>query len=55
MEEARRHGLAASWAKDNLTMHFEALPRMGDGGCDINYRFTDDEVYIQNERKTNEN
>ena len=42
---------AASWTKDNLTLYYEAVQRDG-GGCDVNYRFTDDEVYIQ--RKGNQ-
>ena len=51
------------WTKQNLTMHFEVLPRNGlsqrsdissavdYSGCDVNYRFTDDESYISKERK----
>lgn len=33
------------YRKDNLTFSCETIARMGSGGCDINYRFTDDEVF----------
>ena len=44
-----------SWSKENVTMYFEVVPRTGRGGCDVNYRFTDDEVYITRKGKENEN
>lgn len=59
----RRHAARSCWTKQNLTMHFEALSRNGLSlrsgtslavdfpGCDVNYRFTDDESYISKERK----
>ena len=42
---------AESWTKGNLTFYFEVVPRPAGGGCDVNYRFTDDEVFISKERK----
>ena len=45
---------AESWTKGNLTFYFEAVPRPAGGGCDVNYRFTDDEVYIPTKGKANE-
>ena len=50
MEPAHK-AAASCWAKQNLTMHFEAVQRPGGFECDVNYRFTDDESYISNERK----
>lgn len=44
-------GAPARWTRENLTMHFEVVPRGGadaipaSGGCDVDYRFTDDEVF----------
>jgi hypothetical protein len=35
-----------SWTKQNLTFHFEVVSRVQGGGCDVDYRFTDDEAYI---------
>ena len=35
-----------SWTKQNLTFHFEVVSRMQGGGCDVDYRFTDDEAYV---------
>ena len=35
-----------SWTKQNLTFHFEVVSRMHGGGCDVDYRFTDDEAYV---------
>ena len=45
----------ASWSKANLTFYFEIVPRAYGAGCDVNYRFTDDEVYIPTKGKANEN
>ena len=45
---------AVSWTKQNLTFHFEAVPRPNGGGCDVDYRFTDDEAYILTKGKSNE-
>ncbi len=45
---------AARWTKENLTFHYEVLPREG-GGCDVNYRFSDDEVYIPRKEQNHEN
>lgn len=42
----------SSWTKKNLTFHFDVVSRTGGGECDVNYRFTDDESFISNERKT---
>ena len=42
---------AESWTKGNLTFYFEVVPRPVGGGCDVDYRFTDDEVFISKERK----
>lgn len=44
-------GGAESWTKGNLTFYFEVVPRPVGGGCDVDYRFTDDEVFISKERK----
>ena len=47
------HGHAESfplhYEKQNLAFDFDIKPRP-DGGCDLNYRFTDDETLIPNER-----
>jgi len=45
---------AVNWTKKNLTFYFEAVPRAQGGGCDVNYRFTDDEAYILTKGKANE-
>ncbi len=46
---------ATNHVKRNLTFYHEAIPRSS-GGCDVNYRFTDDEVYVSNMKgKANEN
>ena len=45
---------AFNHVKRNLTFYHEVLPRSS-GGCDVNYRFTDDEVYISRKGKANEN
>ena len=46
----------ASWTKQNLSFHFETVPRPGGGGCDVDYRFTDDEAYVLSTKgKTDEN
>ena len=37
----------SSWTKKNLTFHFEVVPRLDGSGCDVDYRFTDDESFIQ--------
>ena len=37
------------YVKQNLAFDFDIKPRP-DGGCDLNYRFTDDETLILNER-----
>jgi hypothetical protein len=58
---ARRGGWTATplaegvygWTKDNLAFHFEAVARSG-GGCDVNYRFTDDETYVKTKGKNDE-
>ena len=50
MEPAHK-AATSCWTKQNLTMHFEAVQRPGGFECDVNYRFTDDESYISNERK----
>jgi len=44
----------SSWTKQNLTFHFEVVSRVQGGGCDVNYRFTDDEAYILTKGKANE-
>ena len=46
---------AESWTKGNLTFYFEAVPRPAGGGCDVNYRFTDDEVLISKKGNNDEN
>ena len=43
---------ASCWTKENITMYFEVVPRAYGVGCDINYRFTDDEAYISKKGKT---
>ena len=43
---------ASCWTKENSTMYFEVVPRAYGVGCDINYRFTDDEAYISKKGKT---
>ncbi len=45
----------SSWTKQNLTMHFEAVPRSGGFECDIDYRFSDDEAYNLTKGKQDEN
>ena len=46
----------ASWTKQNLTFHFETVPRPEGGCCDVDYRFTDDEAYVLSTKgKTDEN
>ena len=42
---------ASSWTKENLSFHFSVAPRAGGSGCDVDYRFADDETFISNERK----
>lgn len=44
-----------SWSKANLAFCYEVVARAHGAGCDVNYRFTDDEVYIPTKGKTNEN
>ena len=44
----------ASWAKRNLSFHFEVVPRGNGGGCDVNYRFADDESFIPTKGKADE-
>lgn len=44
----------ASWAKRNLSFHYEVVPRSNGGGCDVNYRFTDDESFIPTKGKADE-
>ena len=51
---ARDGKFAFNHVKRNLTFYHEAIPRSS-GGCDVNYRFTDDEVYISRKGKANEN
>lgn len=43
--------LSMNHTKSNLTFYHEVIPRPSGGACDVNYRFSDDEVYIPNERK----
>ena len=43
-----------SWSKANLTFCYEVVARAHGTGCDVNYRFTDDEVYIPTKGKANE-
>ena len=43
----------SSWTKKNLMFHFEVVSRPDGIGCDVDYRFTDDEAYIL--AKGNEN
>ena len=46
----------ARWSKANLTFCYDVATRDYGAGCDVNYRFTDDEVYIPTKGKTaNEN
>lgn len=45
----------SAWTKQNLTMHFEAVPRSGGFECDVNYRFSDDEAYDLKKGKQDEN
>ena len=40
--------------KQNLAFDFKIFPRP-DGGCELSYRFTDDEVLVPNERSNHEN
>ncbi len=44
----------ASWTKRNLSFHFEVVPRGNGGGCDVNYRFADDESFIPTKGKADE-
>ena len=44
----------SAWTKKNLTFYFEVVPRVQGGGCDVDYRFTDDEAYILTKGKANE-
>ena len=44
----------SSWTKKNLAFHFEVVPRPDGVGCDVDYRFTDDEAYILTKGKENE-
>jgi len=44
----------AAFEKENLMFGFEVVGRPGGAGCDINYRFTDDEVYIPKKGTSNE-
>ena len=46
---------AESWTKGNLTFYFEVVPRPAGGGCDVDYRFTDDEVLISKKGNNDEN
>lgn len=46
---------AESWTKGNLTFYFEVVPRPAGGGCDVDYRFTDDEVFISKKGNNDEN
>ena len=43
--------IALNHTKRNLTFFHDVIPRPTGGMCDVNYRFSDDEVYIPNERK----
>ena len=45
----------SSWTKQNLAFHFETVPRPDGSGCDVDYRFADDEAYILRKGKENEN
>lgn len=45
----------AVWTKQNLAMHFEAVPRDGGFECDVNYRFSDDETFTSKKGKQDEN
>ncbi len=47
---AQGGAFAFNHVKRNLTFYHEAIPR-SNGGCDVNYRFTDDEVYISTKGK----
>ncbi len=49
------HAPKESWSKANLAFCYEVVARAHGAGCDVNYRFTDDEVYIPTKGKTNEN
>ena len=51
----RAFGDGATWTKENLAFHYEVVPRAQGGGCDVNYRFTDDETYISTKGQANEN
>ena len=42
-----------SWTKQNLTFHFETVSRPDGAGCDVDYRFTDDEAYTLRKGKEN--
>jgi hypothetical protein len=43
----------SSWTKRNLTFHFETVSRPDGAGCDVDYRFTDDEAYTLRKGKKN--
>ena len=43
----------SSWTKQNLTFHFETVSRPDGAGCDVDYRFTDDEAYTLKKGKEN--
>ena len=43
----------SSWTKQNLTFHFETVSRPDGAGCDVDYRFTDDEAYTLRKGKEN--
>lgn len=42
----------ASWTKENLSFHFGITPRSEGGGCDVDYRFADDETFMSSKRKS---
>ncbi len=46
---------AESWTKGNLTFYFEVVPRHAGAGCDVDYRFTDDEVFVSKKGYNDEN
>ena len=48
-------GQGVHYTLANLTMYHEVVERPNGNGCDVNYRFTDDEVYIPTKGKTDEN
>ena len=53
-KDAAAHAPKESWSKANLTFCYEVVTRAHGTGCDVNYRFTDDEVYIPTKGKANE-